>query len=92
MSGPLSPLTVMLAGLESAGKTALFRGLTGRMTGDEANVRGSTVVWLAATFTSCLVTLWTIRRELGWGTAARLAGRQAVTSFLFGWLISLMTT
>jgi ferrous iron transport protein B len=35
---------VMLAGLESVGKSALFRGLTGRATGDEVNVRGSTVV------------------------------------------------
>jgi ferrous iron transport protein B len=35
---------VMLAGLESVGKSALFRGLTGEAAGDEANVRGSTVV------------------------------------------------
>jgi ferrous iron transport protein B len=34
----------MLVGLESVGKSALFRGLTGEATGDEANVRGSTVV------------------------------------------------
>ena len=37
-------------------------------------------VWLCSTFTSCLVTLWTIRRELGLPTALRLAGRQALTS------------
>lgn len=36
--------SVVLAGLESAGKSALFRGLTGHAAGDEANYRGSTVV------------------------------------------------
>ncbi|MCA1962489.1 MAG: 50S ribosome-binding GTPase [Prosthecobacter sp.] len=49
-------------------------------------------VWLASTFSACLVTLWTIRRELGWGTAARLAGRQAVTALAVGWLIALLMT
>ncbi|MGX1831601.1 nucleoside recognition domain-containing protein [Paenibacillus taichungensis] len=34
---------VVLVGFESAGKSALFRGLTGRDTGEESNVRGSTV-------------------------------------------------
>lgn len=49
------------------------------------------LVWLASTFTACLVTLWTIRRELGWQFAGAMAGRQAVTSVLTGgvmaWLI-----
>ena len=36
--------TVVLAGLENVGKSALFRGLTGQAAGDEANFRGSTVV------------------------------------------------
>jgi Fe2+ transport system protein B len=49
------------------------------------------LVWLASTFTACLVTLWTIRRELGWQFAGAVAGRQAVTSVLTGgamaWLI-----
>lgn len=36
--------SVVLAGLESAGKSAIFRGLTGHAAGDEANYRGSTVV------------------------------------------------
>jgi len=34
----------VLVGLENAGKSALFRGLTGQATGTEANIRGSTVV------------------------------------------------
>ncbi len=34
---------IALVGLESAGKSALFRGLTGHATGDEANVRGTTI-------------------------------------------------
>lgn len=38
------------------------------------------LVYLASTLTACLVTLWTIRRELGASTAARLAGRQALTA------------
>jgi Fe2+ transport system protein B len=45
------------------------------------------LVWLASTFTACLVTLWTVRRELGWKPAALLAGRQAVTSLVSAWLI-----
>ena len=35
--------TFVLIGLESSGKSALFRSLTGHATGDENNVRGSTV-------------------------------------------------
>ncbi len=38
------------------------------------------VVWIASTFSACLVTLWTIFRELGWRVASQLALRQAVTS------------
>jgi len=37
------PPSIVLAGLESTGKSALFRGLTGFATGTEANFRGSTV-------------------------------------------------
>jgi Fe2+ transport system protein B len=46
------------------------------------------VVWLASTFTACLVTLWTIRRELGWSYAMKLACRQAVTAVVFGVVLS----
>jgi Fe2+ transport system protein B len=46
------------------------------------------LVWLASTFTACLVTLWTVRRELGWRAAALIAGRQAVTSFVSAWVLS----
>jgi hypothetical protein len=35
--------TVVLVGLESSGKSAIFRALTGRALGDESNFRGSTV-------------------------------------------------
>ena len=47
------------------------------------------LVWLASTFTACLVTLWTVRRELGWRHAASLAGRQAATSVFSAYVISL---
>lgn len=40
--------SLVLVGFESAGKSALFRGLTGCETGDEANFRGSTVVCRSA--------------------------------------------
>jgi ferrous iron transport protein B len=46
------------------------------------------LVWLASTFTACLVTLWTVRKELGWAHAAGLAGRQAATSLLSAWGIA----
>lgn len=45
-------------------------------------------VWLGSTFSACLVTLWTVRRELGWGAALALAGRQSLTSVASTWLIS----
>lgn len=38
------------------------------------------LVWLAGTLTACLVTLWTVKKELGVRTALALAGRQALTS------------
>lgn len=47
------------------------------------------LVWLASTFTACLVTLWTVRKELGWQPALQMAGRQAATSLTSGWIISL---
>jgi len=37
-------------------------------------------VYLASTFTACMVTLWTVRRELGARPAVAIAGRQALTS------------
>jgi ferrous iron transport protein B len=45
--------SIVLAGLESAGKTALFRGLTGHAIADEANYRGSTVVCRRCRLTDC---------------------------------------
>ncbi|NJN94442.1 MAG: ferrous iron transporter B [Anaerolineales bacterium] len=38
------------------------------------------LVYLGSTLTACLVTLWSIGGELGWGHAGRLAGRQLLTS------------
>ncbi|AET60606.1 hypothetical protein HPL003_19330 [Paenibacillus terrae HPL-003] len=35
---------IVLAGFESSGKSALFRGLSGQDTGEESNFRGSTVM------------------------------------------------
>ena len=49
----MKPPAIVLAGLESAGKSALFRGLTGLATGDEANFRGSTVVCRTCHLTEC---------------------------------------
>lgn len=40
------------------------------------------LVWLASTLTACLVTLWTIRKELGFRFALTLAGRQTVSSLV----------
>lgn len=46
------------------------------------------LVWLASTLTACLVTLWTVRKELGWTFAAQIAGRQMLTSIASAWLIA----
>ena len=46
------------------------------------------VVYLASTLAPCLVTLAAVGRELGWRTAAGVAGRQALTSVASAWLIS----
>ncbi len=47
-SATVSPPAIVLVGLESVGKSALFRALTGQATGDEVNFRGSTVEVRAA--------------------------------------------
>ncbi|MCL4863466.1 MAG: 50S ribosome-binding GTPase [Caldilineaceae bacterium] len=47
-----------------------------------------TLVYLASTLTACLVTLWTIRAELGWRAALAVAGRQAATSLISALLLS----
>ncbi|MFB8377347.1 nucleoside recognition domain-containing protein [Paenibacillus taichungensis] len=48
------------------------------------------LVYLASTLTACLVTMWTIRKELGAVLAMQLAGKQLVTSlgsaFVLAWL------
>lgn len=46
------------------------------------------LVWMASTLSACLVTLWTIRRELGWRYAASLAIRQAVTAIVTSALLA----
>ncbi|MEM7127916.1 MAG: nucleoside recognition domain-containing protein [Chloroflexota bacterium] len=38
------------------------------------------LVYLASTFTACLITLWTVRKELGWREAFKIGGRQMGTS------------
>lgn len=48
------------------------------------------LVYLASTVTACLVTLWTISRELGAKTAGILAGRQALTALISTGLLSLV--
>jgi len=47
------------------------------------------LVYLASTLTACLVTLWTVRKELGWSFAFSLAGKQAVTSLISSGMIML---
>jgi len=49
-------------------------------------------VFLASTLSACLVTLWTIGRELGWKTAGMVAARQALTSLLFGLALGALLT
>lgn len=46
------------------------------------------LVYLCSTLTACLVTLWAIRKELGWRTALTLAGRQALTALGSTWLLA----
>lgn len=50
------------------------------------------LVYFASTLTACLVTLWTIRKELGTRFALKIAGRQALTSvastLLLAWAIA----
>lgn len=50
------------------------------------------LAWLASTFSACLVTLWTIRREMGLRFAAILAARQAVSSLFVAIVLSLSLT
>ncbi len=48
------------------------------------------LVWLASTMTACMVTLWTIRKELGAIFALTVAGRQMLTSLLSTLIIALL--
>ncbi|WP_170105277.1 nucleoside recognition domain-containing protein [Desmospora activa] len=40
------------------------------------------LIFLASTLTACLVTLWTVRKELGWSVSVGLMGRQLLTSLV----------
>jgi Fe2+ transport system protein B len=46
-------------------------------------------VYLSSTLTACIVTLWTVQKELGLRHAALLAGRQALTSVVTAFLLAL---
>ena len=48
-----------------------------------------TIVYLASTLTACLVTLWTVRKELGWQFSLSLTGKQVITSLISTGLITL---
>ncbi|MCM3701639.1 nucleoside recognition domain-containing protein [Paenibacillus macerans] len=48
------------------------------------------LVYLASTLTACLVTLWTVRKEMGWSFAASMAGKQAATSLVTSGIILLI--
>lgn len=48
------------------------------------------LVYLASTLTACLVTLWTVRKELGGRVAVKLVGRQAVTSLVSTFLLAMV--
>ena len=48
------------------------------------------LVYLASTLTPCLVTLWTVRKELGGRVAFKIAGRQALTSIVSTFLLVLL--
>ncbi|THF79449.1 nucleoside recognition domain-containing protein [Cohnella fermenti] len=47
------------------------------------------LVYLASTLTACLVTLWTIRKELGLTFAASMASKQTVTSIISASVLAL---
>lgn len=47
-------------------------------------------VYLASTLTACLVTLWTVRKELGWSFAASMAGKQLLTSLATTSVVALL--
>ncbi|HMQ55272.1 MAG TPA: ferrous iron transporter B, partial [Anaerolineae bacterium] len=49
------------------------------------------LVYLASTLTACLVTLWSIGRELGWRYAGLVAGRQALTAVVSGIVLAGVT-
>ncbi|GJM74957.1 hypothetical protein HMSSN036_71730 [Paenibacillus macerans] len=48
------------------------------------------LVYLASTLTACLVTLWTVKKEMGWSFASSLAGKQLVTSLVSSAIIMLV--
>ncbi|MBB6633345.1 nucleoside recognition domain-containing protein [Cohnella thailandensis] len=48
------------------------------------------LVYLASTLTACLVTLWTIRKEMGLAFAASMASKQAATSVISAVVLMLL--
>jgi ferrous iron transport protein B len=48
------------------------------------------VVYLASTLSACLVTIWTIKKELGMHTALSMAGKQLVTSIASTYVVFLI--
>ncbi|HGW4084014.1 TPA: hypothetical protein ACNIDP_001820 [Klebsiella michiganensis] len=48
------------------------------------------LVWLASTLMACLVTVFTIAREINWRFAAAIAGKQVLSSLVVALVISLL--
>jgi ferrous iron transport protein B len=48
------------------------------------------LVFLTSTLTTCMVTAWTIRQELGAPEAIKMAGRQAVSAVVATMLLSIL--
>ncbi|RCJ88109.1 ferrous iron transporter B, partial [Klebsiella pneumoniae] len=46
------------------------------------------LVWLASTLMACLVTVFTIAREINWRFAAAVAGKQVLSSLVVALVIS----
>lgn len=79
-------LPVVMASLRKDG-IFLFLGPQG-LAAPLSPIQVLTGVYLAGVMLPCLVTLWTIRREMGWGFALHLAGRQAACAFLFAFVLA----
>jgi ferrous iron transport protein B len=81
-------LTMVVASIRKDGILMLMNPTSGELITPLTGLQTLVAVYLAGVLLPCLVTAWTIAREMSWGFAMRLVARQAFAASLFAIILA----